>query len=42
MSDSLKLYRTIIEIVVKSRVHFHDIRCLMTFVWAVVGVLMEN
>ena len=42
MSDSLKLYRTIIEIVVKSRVHFHDIRCLTTFVWAVVGVLMEK
>ena len=42
MSDSLKLYRTIIEIVVKSRVHFHDIRCLATFVWAVVGVLMEK
>lgn len=42
MSDSLKLYRTIIDVVVKSRVHFHDIRCLVTFAWAVVGVLMEK
>ncbi len=27
--DSLKLYCTIIEIIVKSRVHFHDMRCVM-------------
>jgi hypothetical protein len=25
-----------------SKVHFHDIRCLMTFAWAIVGVLMEK
>jgi hypothetical protein len=42
MSDSLRLYRTIIEMIGNSKVHFHDIRCLMTFAWAIVGVLMEK
>ena len=42
MSDNLKLYRTIMGLVLKSRVHFHDLRCLVTFVWAIVGLLMEE
>jgi hypothetical protein len=42
MSDSLRLYRIIIEMIRKSKVRFHDIRCLVTFAWAIVGVLMEK
>lgn len=42
MSDSLNLYRTIIDMILNSRVHFHDFRCLITFAWAIVGVLMEK
>jgi hypothetical protein len=40
--DSLRLYRTILELVVSSGVHFHDKRCLVTFLWAIVGVLLEK
>lgn len=42
MSDSLRLYRTIIEMISNSRVRFHDMRCLITFAWAIVGLLMEK
>jgi hypothetical protein len=42
MSDSLELYRTIVGIVLGSHVHFHDIRCLVTFAWAIVGILLEK
>lgn len=42
MSDSLTLYRTILRIIASSQVRFHDLRCMFTFVWAVVGVLMEQ
>jgi hypothetical protein len=42
MSDSLTLYRTIIDMILSTRVHFHDFRCLVTFAWAIVGVLMEK
>ena len=42
MSDSLTLYRTIIDMILNTRVHFHDIRCLITFAWAIVGVLLEK
>jgi hypothetical protein len=42
MSDSLKLYRTIIDMLLNTRIHFHDFRCLATFAWAVVGVLLEK
>jgi hypothetical protein len=42
MSDSLTLYRNIIGMILNTRVHFHDIRCLITFGWAIVGVLMEK
>jgi len=40
--DSLTLYRTIMDLVFTCRVHFHDKRCLMTFVWAIVGVITER
>jgi hypothetical protein len=42
MSDSLTLYRTIIAMILNTRTHFHDIRCLVTFAWAIVGVLLEK
>ena len=42
MSDSLTLYRNIIDMILNTRVHFHDFRCLITFAWAIVGVLMEK
>jgi len=42
MSDSLELYSAILGIVMNSHVHFHDIRCLMTFAWAIVGILLEK
>lgn len=40
--DSLTLYRTIMDLILSSRVRFHDIRCLMTFVWAIVGLVSEK
>jgi len=42
MSDSLSLYRTLIEFVWQNGVRFHDLRCLITFVWALVGLLMSQ
>jgi hypothetical protein len=42
MSDSLRLYRTIIEMLGNNKVRFHDMRCLITFAWAIVGVLLEK
>ena len=42
MSDSLTLYRTIIDMILNSQIHFHDFRCLITFAWAIVGLLMEK
>jgi hypothetical protein len=29
-------------LVLKSKVHFHDLRCLITFVWAIVEVILEE
>lgn len=40
--DSLKVYRTIVDLIVKSKVRFHDRRCLVTFAWAIVGLLLEK
>ncbi len=40
--DSLTLYRTILALVLSSHVRFHDLRCLMTFVWAIVGLICEK
>jgi len=35
MSNSITLYRTIIDMILDTRTHFHDIRCLVTFAWAI-------
>jgi hypothetical protein len=42
MSDSFTLYRIIIELILNNKVRFHDMRCLITFAWAIVGVLLEK
>jgi hypothetical protein len=42
MSDSLTLYRTLIEFVWQNGIRFHDLRCLQTFVWGLVGLLMSQ
>lgn len=42
MSDSLTLYRTIADLILSSRIHFHDKRCLKTFLWMVVCALLEK
>lgn len=42
MSDSLTLYRTLIDFVWQNGVRFHDLRCLITFVWALVGLLLSQ
>ncbi len=36
------LYRTIAELVLNSKVHFHDKRCLVTFLRMIVGLIMEQ
>ena len=40
--ESLTLYRTIMDMILSSQVRFHDLRCLATFGWAVVGLLKEK
>lgn len=42
MSDSLILYRTLLEFVWQNGIRFHDLRCLMTFVWALVGLILSQ
>jgi len=42
VSDSLKLYRTIAEMMLTSRVRFHDKRCMLAFIWAVVCMILEK
>jgi len=42
MGDSLILYRTIMGLVWKSGVRFHDLRCLSTFIWSVVGLILSH
>jgi hypothetical protein len=42
MSDNLTLYRTLMEFIWQNGVRFHDLRCLITFVWALVGLLMSQ
>lgn len=36
------MYRTLIEFVWQNGVRFHDLRCLITFVWAIVGLLLSQ
>jgi len=42
MGDSLTLYRSLIAFVWQAGVRLHDLRCLYTLVWAVVGLLMTR
>lgn len=42
MSDSLTLYRTRVTMIINTRVHIHDVRCLITIAWAIVVVLLER
>jgi hypothetical protein len=42
MPDNLSLYRTIMELILNSGVHFHDLRSLVTFGWAIVGIILEE
>ena len=42
MGDSLVLYRTIMGLVWRSGVRFHDLRCLSTFIWSVVGLILSH
>jgi hypothetical protein len=42
MSETPTLYRTITDLVLNSKVHFHDKRCLVTFLWMIVGLIMEQ
>jgi len=42
MTESLQIYRTISRLVMNAGVRFHDIRCQATFIWAVVGLILEQ
>lgn len=42
MKDSLRLYRTLLDFVWQPGVRFHDLRCLYTFIWAIVGVILSE
>lgn len=42
MEDSLRLYRIMMDLVWQNGVRFHDLRCLYTFVWGVVGLIMSH
>jgi hypothetical protein len=42
MSESLQIYRTISALLLNAGVRFHDIRCQATFLWAVVGLILEK
>ena len=42
MSDSLTLYRIVAEVILNNQVRFHDKRCLITFIWVVVCIVLEK
>jgi hypothetical protein len=42
MTESLQIYRTISGLLMNAGVRFHDIRCQATFIWAVVGLILEQ
>lgn len=42
MPASLQLYRTISGLLLNAGVRFHDLRCQATFLWAVVGLILEK
>jgi hypothetical protein len=42
MSDSLTLYGTLMKFIWQNDIYIHDIRCLATFVWAMVGLIQSQ
>lgn len=42
MTDSLTLYRTLMKFVWQNDIYIHDVRCLVTFVWAMVGLIQSQ
>jgi hypothetical protein len=42
MTDSLTLYGTLMKFVWQNDIYIHDIRCLVTFVWAIVGLIQSQ
>lgn len=42
MSDSLTLYGTLMKFVWQNDIYIHDVRCLVTFVWAIVGLIQSQ
>lgn len=42
MSDSLTLYGTLMKFVWQNDIYIHDIRCLVTFGWAMVGLIQSQ
>jgi hypothetical protein len=42
MSDSLTLYGTLMKFVWQNDIYIHDVRCLVTFVWAMVGLIQSQ
>jgi len=42
MSDSLTLYGTLMKFIWQNDIYIHDIRCLVSFVWAIVGLIQSQ
>lgn len=42
MTDSLILYGTLMKFVWQNDIYFHDVRCLVTLVWAMVGLIQSQ
>jgi hypothetical protein len=42
MSDSLTLYGTLMKFVWQNDIYIHDVRCLVTLVWAIVGLIQSQ
>ena len=42
MNDSLSLYGTLMKFVWQNDIYIHDVRCLVTFVWAMAGQIQSQ
>ena len=42
MSDSLTLSGRLMKFVWQNDIYMHDIRCLVTFIWAIVGLIQSQ
>jgi hypothetical protein len=42
MTDSLTLYRSLMKFVWQNDLYIHDVRCIETFVWAMVGLIQSQ